>query len=102
MPHLLTSSQCPTCRADVTIPTTDLSGSTTITPVVDRNTTPEGGAGYGAVDDDEGEAGPGARGTWSERAGARLGAVWGSLRAAVARPTQETGERAPLVPANVV
>ncbi|BEI81015.1 hypothetical protein CcaverHIS002_0201750 [Cutaneotrichosporon cavernicola] len=93
---------CPTCRADVTIPTTDLSGSTTITPVVDRTAAAaEGGPRYGATDED-GEDEGGARGTWTGRAGTRLGAMWNSLRAAVARPAPETGERAPLVPVNVV
>ncbi|GMK56341.1 hypothetical protein CspeluHIS016_0301810 [Cutaneotrichosporon spelunceum] len=89
---------CPTCRADVTIPATDLSESTTITPVVDRAVAAQSGPQYGATDGD----GDGAGGTWVGRAGTRLGRLWSSLRAAVARPAQETGERAPLVAVNAV
>ncbi|KAL1412577.1 hypothetical protein Q8F55_000324 [Vanrija albida] len=77
---------CPTCRADVTIPASDLSSSATLTPVVDRSD-PTAQEPYDAAGNDAENA------TWRDRE---------SVRAAVRRPADAIDERTPLVPHDAV
>lgn len=114
------TSQCPTCRADVTVSLGDMSASTTLTPVVDAQTNASGAtptADYGATGTVE--AGPDARpndSSWRAwlgglggravaQAGAAVTSVNDRLRAALNgggdRPAQPSDERTPLRPTNV-
>lgn len=103
------TTQCPTCRADVTLPAGDLSASATLTPVVERTVTPVVDAvtalpHYGAAGAPA-EVETGAFGL--DRLGARLSAAVESARNSIrqlvrgergegTRPAQHT-ERTPLV-----
>lgn len=90
-----TASQCPTCRADVTVSPGDISASTTLTPVVDAqaNASARNNANYGATGTvgGAGEPDTGGRLAWfgdlrdrvMARAGAAVSSVNESLRAAV-------------------
>lgn len=105
-------SQCPTCRADVTVSRGDMSASTTLTPVVDAQAARTERTDYGATGTVAGEGADapdgGSRLAWlgqmRDRAIARAGAavtfVNDSLRAIVrgdnAPPHAAQDERTPL------